>query len=111
LWKYAGIPSAGKRWDQMTKGTPRSGKIASTEPGQEVHQPRRIGVAPKARVQAPPPPADPVLALESAQYIAQMSAELASMARSANLDLLAYFLDMARVEATSSVRKLEDRPE
>ncbi len=47
------------------------------------------------------------MALESAQYIAQMSAELASIARKANLDLLAYFLDMARVEATSSVRKLE----
>jgi hypothetical protein len=40
-----------------------------------------------------------------------MSAELAAMARGANLDLLAYFLDMARVEATSSVRKLEDRSE
>ncbi len=33
------------------------------------------------------------------------------MARNANLDLLAYFLDMARVEATSSIRKLEGRPE
>jgi hypothetical protein len=39
-----------------------------------------------------------------------MAGELASIARSSNLDLLAYFLDMARVEATSSIRKLEDEP-
>jgi len=40
-----------------------------------------------------------------------MSGELAAMARNANLDLLAYFLDMARVEATSSIHKLEGRSE
>jgi hypothetical protein len=40
-----------------------------------------------------------------------MSAELASIARASSLDLLAYFLDMARVEATSSIRKLEGRPD
>jgi hypothetical protein len=38
-----------------------------------------------------------------------MSAELASIARASNLEILAYFLDMARVEATSSIRKLEGR--
>ena len=38
-----------------------------------------------------------------------MSAELASMARASNLEILAYFLDIARVEATSSIRKLEGR--
>jgi hypothetical protein len=40
-----------------------------------------------------------------------MSAELAAIARASNLDLLAYFLEMARVEATSSIRKLEGRPD
>ncbi len=58
-----------------------------------------------------PEPADGALALESAQYIAQMSAELAAIARGSNLDLLAYFLDMARLEATNSIRKLEGRPD
>jgi hypothetical protein len=62
------------------------------------------------RLPEPHAPADPALALESARYIAQMAGELASIARSSNLDLLAYFLDMARVEATSSIRKLEDEP-
>jgi hypothetical protein len=92
----------------MTKGSPRSGKIAPAGP--RADEPKRLGTPP-----GPPPPSpeptDPTLALESAQYIAQMSGELASMARNANLDLLAYFLDMARVEATSSARKLEDRTE
>jgi hypothetical protein len=55
----------------------------------------------------PPTADDDELALESARYIAQMAAELASMARGAHLELLAYFLEMARMEATSSVRKLE----
>jgi hypothetical protein len=50
-----------------------------------------------------------VHALESAQYIAQMSAELATIARASNLDFLAYFLEMARAEAASSVRKLEGK--
>jgi hypothetical protein len=68
-----------------------------------------LGTSPARLPEAEPP--DPELALESAQYIAQMSAELAFIARSSNLDLLAYFLDMARVEATSSVRKLEGRPD
>jgi hypothetical protein len=93
----------------MTRSSPRSGKTAP-EPGHEPNRRDRIGTPPKSVIDAPEP-ADPMLALEAAQYIAQMSAELAVMARGANLDLLAYFLDMARVEATSSVRKLEGRPE
>jgi hypothetical protein len=71
----------------------------------------RIGTAPVSPLPEAPQPADPALALESARYIAQMSAELASIARATNLDLLAYFLEMARVEATSSIRKLEGTPE
>ncbi len=34
-----------------------------------------------------------------AAYLAQMSDEMSRLARSAGLDLLAYFLDMARLEA------------
>ena len=91
----------------MTKGSPRSGKIAPLD--QEGGRPR-LGPAPGS-LSGLPDAADPALAIESARYIAQMSGELAAMAKSANLDLLAYFLDMARVEATSSIRKLEGRSE
>lgn len=38
---------------------------------------------------------------ELAGYIAQMTGQMASMARSEKLDLLAYFLDMARIEAAT----------
>lgn len=44
---------------------------------------------------------DDRLRAEVAGYIAQMTAEMAGMARSTRLDLLAYFLDMARIEANS----------
>jgi hypothetical protein len=66
---------------------------------------------PVSRLPEAPQPADQALALESAQYIAQMTAELASIARASNLDLLAYFLERARVEVTSSIRKLEGTPD
>jgi hypothetical protein len=41
---------------------------------------------------------------ETAQYIAEFSAELAYLARESKLDLLAYLLDMARLEAIRSVQ-------
>jgi hypothetical protein len=44
---------------------------------------------------------------EVARYIGQMSAELSGMARKSDFDLLAYFLEMARVEARALVRKFE----
>ncbi len=90
----------------MTKGSPRSGKIAPAAQGQQPEGPTRPSPS-----RLPEPEPDRTLTLESAQYIAQMSAELAAMARNVNLDLLAYFLDMARVEATSSMHKLEGRSE
>ena len=37
--------------------------------------------------------------VETARYIASLSSELAGLARTSRLDLLAYFLDMARMEA------------
>ena len=41
---------------------------------------------------------------ETAQYVAEFSAELSYLARKANLDLLAYLLDMARLEAIRTVQ-------
>jgi hypothetical protein len=38
-------------------------------------------------------------ATETAQYIAEFTAELSYLARQTRLDLLAYLLDMARLEA------------
>ncbi len=93
----------------MAKGFPPSRKLAPA--GQGPLGSASLGTPPASRLPDPHEPADEALALESAQYIAQMSAELASIARASNLDLLAYFLDMARVEATSSIRKLEGRPD
>jgi hypothetical protein len=40
-----------------------------------------------------------------ARYLADMIGQLESMARAANLELLAYLLAMARAEAESSARK------
>jgi hypothetical protein len=42
---------------------------------------------------------------EVSRYIAAMSAELAGMARTAKLDILTYFLDMARLEAEVSAQR------
>ncbi len=51
----------------------------------------------------PPHPACPPAQSpqEVARYIGQLAAEMAAMARGARLDLLAYLLEMARVEASS----------
>ena len=43
-----------------------------------------------------------------AAYISQMVGEMAVMARSAHLDLLAYFLEMARIEANGNAGKLNE---
>jgi hypothetical protein len=45
---------------------------------------------------------------EAARYIAQLTGELAAIARHTKLDLLAYFLDMARMEAVTRGRKGRD---
>lgn len=47
------------------------------------------------------PERSPIRPSEAAEYIAQMTAELAFIARGARLDLLAYLLEMARTEALS----------
>jgi hypothetical protein len=42
--------------------------------------------------------------VETAQYVAEFSAELSYLAREANLNLLAYLLDMARLEAIRALQ-------
>jgi hypothetical protein len=41
---------------------------------------------------------------ETAQYIAEFTAELSYLARQTKLDLLAYLLDMARLEAARAMQ-------
>lgn len=49
--------------------------------------------------------ASPVETLETARYIAEMAAQLALLATAANFELLAYFLDMARIEGELAVQR------
>ena len=64
----------------------------------------RMAVAADGRAQAPqarPPAGQPELL---ARYIAQMAGELSGLARTAQLELLVYFLDMAQAEAELNCR-------
>jgi len=45
----------------------------------------------------------------AAAYIAELSANLASIARQHGLDTLSYVLDMARLEAENAVRHVDGR--
>ena len=45
----------------------------------------------------------------AAAYIAELSANLASIARQHRLDTLSYILDMARMEAENAVRHVDGR--
>jgi hypothetical protein len=49
------------------------------------------------------------LQLQVASYVEEISVELRTMARAAQLDSLAYFVDMARFEAASNRRACERR--
>ncbi|MBA1157179.1 hypothetical protein [Microvirga mediterraneensis] len=61
-------------------------------------------------VQAPneaetiPPSQGSMSPQETAQYISEFSAELSFLARETKLDLLAYLLDMARLEAIRALQ-------
>lgn len=59
-------------------------------------QDRREGES--TRRVAPGPPA-------TAAYIAELTAELAKLARESRLEILAYLLDIAQLEAASIVRR------
>jgi hypothetical protein len=50
-------------------------------------------------------------AVDTARYIADLSAELARIAADAHLDLLAHFLSMARLEAETAARRAANAPE
>lgn len=54
-------------------------------------------------------PERPLSALEVATFIEGMSAELRLMARGAKLEALAYFLEMARIEASAQIETLAER--
>jgi hypothetical protein len=47
-----------------------------------------------------------IVRIEAARYIADLSGELAKMARASGLHLVSYFLDMAEAEALSGAGKL-----
>jgi hypothetical protein len=69
---------------------------------------RRDPRAPRLRT-AIAPPDDPPDPFELARYIADITAELAALARAARLDLLAYFLNMANAESEANARGGVDR--
>lgn len=53
-------------------------------------------------------PERPLTVLEAASFIESMSAELRALARGVKLDTLAYFLEMARLEASAEVARLAE---
>jgi hypothetical protein len=59
--------------------------------------------APK-RLSEPPAPATSEDAVDVARYVTDMTSQLEAMASAAHLDLLAYFLGMAKAEAELFVR-------
>lgn len=58
-----------------------------------------IGVPASAE---PAPTPDPVA---TAEYVVAMTTELSALSRRSGLDLLAYFLDIARLEALEQARR------
>ena len=68
--------------------------------------------SPRQSLNAPPPDETETVpsgrasmsAQETAQYISEFSAELSYLAREMKLDLLAYLLDMARLEAIRTLQ-------
>lgn len=53
------------------------------------------------RTPATTTPDAPQTVEEVSRYVGQMCGEMASLARTSRLDVLAYFLEMARIEAAS----------
>jgi hypothetical protein len=51
-------------------------------------------------------PADPA---QAAAYVAELSADLATLARRHGLEALGYILDMARLEAENATRHMDGR--
>jgi hypothetical protein len=76
----------------MTKAMRPSGKASSVNDRPPAEESARLG---SSAMMTP---------AETARYVAEFSAELSYLARKANLDLLAYLLDMARLEAIRTVQ-------
>jgi hypothetical protein len=66
---------------------------------------RTIHPAPIARPMSAP--SGPGMQREVASYIAEISLELSALARGVRLDTLAYFIDMVRMEAGITCRRLD----
>ena len=56
-------------------------------------------------------PGRPASTLEIACFVESMTAEMRTMAREAELGALAYFLEMARMEASAAVERLARKVE
>lgn len=48
---------------------------------------------------------EPMAPVEAAGYIAELTSELATIARASNLEFLAYLLDLARQEAAATAER------
>jgi hypothetical protein len=92
----------------MTRSSSRPKNAASPQDGDQ-HGLRSPGDAwPRGATQASEPEST-MRPADAADYIAQMTVELARIARTARLEPLAYFLEMARIEATTSLRRIQNR--
>jgi hypothetical protein len=58
---------------------------------------------------APEARGGPVDRVAAANYVAELSSELANLARQHGLDALGYILDMARLEAENATRHVNGR--
>ncbi|HEY8383638.1 MAG TPA: hypothetical protein VIL09_15935 [Microvirga sp.] len=52
---------------------------------------------------------EPGTRAEAARYLAEFAGELCSLAKQSRFDLLAYMLDMARMEATRLADEIKDQ--
>jgi hypothetical protein len=82
----------------MPKASRRSLKVPSSDAPHMAEEVSRMMEAGSSELRASP--------AETAQYIAEFTAELSFLARRGELNLLAYLLDVARLEA---VRTLQAR--
>ena len=73
--------------------------VAQSDPGQSGFGQGPMGHSERDSSKEGAAIADPSRTADVSSYIAHMTQELAQMARASNLDLLAYFLEMAELEA------------
>jgi hypothetical protein len=78
----------------MSKASRRSLKVPSSKEQKPAEEPGSLSTAQMS-------------VDETARYIAEFAAELSFLARRTNMDLLAYLLDMARLEAIRTIQMRE----